>query len=132
MQRPTPPLRIVVVENDLDTRTFFKLYLEQLGHRVDAAAGVSEALSMLSQSRYDVLFADIALADGSGWDLLDIARACAIPCPPFPVAMTGYGLAEDRARSEAAGFRHHLVKPLDPTKLKSLLTEASRELPGTD
>jgi len=128
VERPSHPLRIVLVENDVDTRTFFKLYLEQLGHHVDTATCVGDALSVLSQSRYDVLFADIGLPDGSGWDLLDMARARAIPCPPFPVAMTGYGLAEDRKRSESVGYRHHLVKPFDPSKVRSLLDEASREL----
>ena len=41
--------------------------------------------------------------------------------------MTGYGLAEDRARSEAAGFRHHVMKPFEPSKVKALLDEAARE-----
>ena len=130
MQRSTRPLRILVVENDADTRTFFKLYLEQLGHHADAAGGVSEALSTLQRSRYDVLFADIGLPDGSGWDLMNIVKDRDIPCPPYPVAMTGYGLPEDRARSEAAGFRHHVLKPLEPDKLKTMLEQATREVAG--
>lgn len=121
------PLRVLVVENDVDTRRFFKLYLEQLGHTADAAAGVGDALSALSGSRYDVLFADIGLADGSGWDLMEQAKARSIPSPPFSIAMTGYGLAEDRARSEAAGFRHHVMKPFEPSRVKALLDEASRD-----
>ena len=124
------PLRVLIVENDVDTRTFFKLYLQQLGHVVDAARGVSEALEMLAGSRYDVLFADIGLNDGSGWDLMRIAKERNVACPPYTVAMTGYGLPEDRARSEAVGFRHHLLKPFEPAKLKVLLEEASREVAG--
>ena len=130
MQQPKRPLRILVVENDGDTRTFFKLFLQQLGHYADAAEGVSEALSTLRQARYDVLFADIGLADGSGWDLMNIVRESAIPCPAYSVAMTGYGLPEDRARSEAAGFRHHLLKPVEPARLRTLLDEAAREVAG--
>jgi len=120
-------LRILLVENDVDTRTYFKLYLQQLGHRTDTAGGVSEALSALSRSTYDVLFADIGLDDGSGWDLMRIVTERSIPVPPYTVAMTGYGLGEDRARSEAAGFRHHVMKPFEPARLKALLEEATAE-----
>ena len=126
----TTALRILIVENDKDTRTFFKMYLDQLGHRPDAVSGVSEALAALTQSRYDVLFVDIGLTDGSGWDLMNIVKEREIPCPAYPVAMTGYGLPEDRARSEAAGYRHHLLKPFEPSKIKTLLQDASRELAG--
>jgi len=128
MQPPTRrPLRILLVENDVDTRTYFKLYLQQLGHRIDTAGGVSEALSALASERYDVLFADIGLGDGSGWDIMRIVTERSIPVPPYSVAMTGYGLADDRARSEAAGFRHHVMKPFEPAKLKALLEEATAE-----
>ena len=127
MAPATHPLRVLIVENDRDTRTFFKLYLEQLGHRPDAVNGVSDALRALAQSRYDVLFVDIGLTDGSGWDLMNIVKERNIPCPRYSVAMTGYGLPEDRARSEAAGYRHHLLKPFEPSRIKALLQEASRE-----
>jgi CheY-like chemotaxis protein len=130
MNTAPSPLRILVVENDVDTRTFFKMYLEQLGHRVDGVSGVSEALSALAQSSYDMLFVDIGLADGSGWDLMHIVRERGMAHPRYAVAMTGYGLPEDRARSEAAGFRHHLVKPFEPGRLKHLLDEAMRETEG--
>jgi CheY-like chemotaxis protein len=127
MAPATHPLRVLIVENDRDTRTFFKLYLEHLGHRADAVNGVSDALAALTQSRYDVLFVDIGLTDGSGWDLMNIVKERELPCPRYSVAMTGYGLPEDRARSEAAGYRHHLLKPFEPSKIKALLQEASRE-----
>ena len=120
------PLTILIVENDRDTRYFFKLYLERLGHRADAVEGVSEAVATLAQSRYDVMFTDIGLTDGSGWDLMKILEERDIPRPRYAVAMTGFGLPEDRARSEAAGFRHHLLKPFEPSKLKTLLEEVSR------
>jgi two-component system CheB/CheR fusion protein len=132
MNSTLPSLRVLVVENDEDTRTFFKLYLELLGHHADGVSGVGEALSALGQSSYDLLFVDIGLADGSGWDLMNIVRERGIAHPGYAVAMTGYGLPEDRARSEAAGFRHHLVKPFEPGKIKDLLDEALREAQARD
>ena len=128
-QPPVPPLRILVVENDVDTRTFFKLYLEHLGHHVDAATGVTDALTVISQSRYDVMFVDIGLADGTGWELMDILRERSLPAPAYAVAMTGYGMSEDRAHSEAAGFRRHLLKPFASAEIKAVLEEA-REVVG--
>jgi CheY-like chemotaxis protein len=44
--------------------------------------------------------------------------------PPLLVAMTGFGQAEDRARTAAAGFDHHLTKPVDPKQLQSLMQTA--------
>jgi CheY-like chemotaxis protein len=50
-----------------------------------------------------------------------------LPRPAYAIAMSGYGMKEDRERSYAAGFRHHLVKPMDIEKLERLLEEAARE-----
>ena len=61
---------------------------------------------------------------------MNIVRERGIAHPRYAVAMTGYGLPEDRARSEAAGFRHHLVKPFEPGRIKHLLDEALRESGG--
>jgi CheY-like chemotaxis protein len=132
MSSAASSLRILVVENDVDTRTFFKMYLEQLGHDAHGVSGVSEALSALGQSSYDLLFVDIGLADGSGWDLMNIVRERGIAHPGYAVAMTGYGLPEDCARSEKVGFRHHLVKPFEPGRIKHLLDEAVREAEARD
>ena len=120
-------LRIFLVENDADTRQFFSMYLERLGHTVRAAETLADALAELTQSRYDVLIADIGLADGTGWDLMRLLREEGVPQPPFAIAMTGYGMGADRARSLAEGFRHHLVKPIDSTKIVALLEEAAKE-----
>ena len=124
---PASALRIFLVENDADTRRFFSLYLERVGYTVRAVDTLADALAELSQSRYDVLIADIGLPDGTGWDLMRLLREEGVPVPPFAIAMTGYGMSADRARSAAEGFRHHLVKPLDSKKIVAVLEEAARE-----
>ena len=90
-------------------------------------SGVGEALATLEHARYDVPFADNGLADGSGWDLMRLVKEREVACPRYAVAMTGHGLPEHRARSEAAGFRRHLLKPFAPGELKAILGEAARE-----
>lgn len=114
-----------IVENHDDTRLLLCLLLEQLGHTVFAAATMREALHAIPQSRCDVLISDIGLPDGDGWELmqrLDGQR------PAYAIAMSGRGLAGDHARSQAAGFRHHLVKPTEPEEIAVLLERAACEL----
>lgn len=103
------------------------MYLERLGHTVRAAESLADALAQLAHERYDVLIADIGLADGTGWDLMRLLREEGHPCPPYAIAMTGFGMSADRRRSLAEGFRHHLVKPIDSHKLVALLEEAASE-----
>jgi CheY-like chemotaxis protein len=120
-------LRIFLVENDADTRRFFALYLERVGHTVRSAETLADALAELARERYDVLIADIGLSDGTGWELMRLLREEGVPSPPYAIAMTGFGMGADHARSMAEGFRHHLVKPIDSRKLLAMLEEAARE-----
>ncbi len=119
-----PPLRVFVVENNDDTRDLLGLFLESIGHTVRTAATLAEALERWPESTNDVLISDLGLPDGSGWELL--GRLPSEP-PIFAVAISGFGLRADRERSRAAGFRHHLVKPVDAERLERMLEEARRE-----
>jgi len=117
-------LRIFVVENHDDTRLALETLLAQLGHEVEAVATMAAALSALPEADADVLISDIGLPDGNGWDLLsrlDVSRV------PFAIAMSGYGMNADRERSRVAGYRHHMVKPMDLEKLEAYLAEAALE-----
>ncbi len=118
-------LRVFVVENQEDTRFLLGLLLEQLGHSVQSVATLQEALAAMDEARYDVLISDIGLPDGTGWDLM--ARLGANR-PRYAVAMSGFGMSSDRQRSLSAGFRHHLLKPVEPNQLEGLLDEAMHEL----
>ena len=120
----SPPLRIFVVENNDDTRGLLVLFLERLGHVVRSASTLAETLARWPESPSDVLVCDLGLPDGSGWDLLQ--RLPRDP-PLFAVAVSGFGLRADREKSRAAGFRHHLVKPVDADTLERVLDEAQRE-----
>lgn len=124
---PTPAnerLRVFIVENNDDTRLTLSMLLRVMGHEVRSAATMQEALDKLPEADADVIVSDIGLPDGDGWEMLSRLR---LPRPVYAIAMSGYGMAEDRERSQAAGFRHHLVKPMDIEKLETLLEEAARE-----
>jgi len=121
----TRPLRIFIVENHPDTLESFTLYLEGLGHTVLSAISLAEAREKLPAADCDVLLCDIGLPDGSGCDLL---KRVELPRPIFAVAMSGFNRAADRSQSAAAGFRHHLLKPLKPAQIVAVLEEATEEL----
>jgi CheY-like chemotaxis protein len=117
-------LRIFVVENHVDTLDSLRLYLEDLGHVVTFARNMTDALEKLPDSHCQMLISDIGLPDGTGWQLLQKAR---LSPEIFTVAMSGFGLNADGARSRAAGFRHHLLKPFKTSELDRVLQEAEKE-----
>jgi DNA-binding response OmpR family regulator len=127
------PLRIFLVENDVDTLKYFRLYLEESGHTVFGARTQAEALSAIPSLRCDVLISDLGLSDGTGWDLLRRVREETQAPPPYAIAVSGFGREVDRGKSVAAGFRHHLLKPFDLEELDAMLAEAMQERaePGT-
>jgi CheY-like chemotaxis protein len=122
------PLRVFVVENHPDTLKYFILFLQDLGHTVHHAATMTEALEEVPKADCDVLISDVGLSDGTGWELLRRLREEGLPHPGYAIAMSGFGMNADRAKSEAAGYRHHLLKPFNPDELDVMLEEAGREL----
>jgi two-component system CheB/CheR fusion protein len=123
--QPVRPLKVFVVENHDDSRLMLTMLLTQMGHQVKSAASMEEALGALPRAEPEVLVSDIGLPDGDGWQLL---RRLRLPHPLYAIAMSGFGMNADRERSRAAGFRHHLVKPMDIEQLEALLAEAADEL----
>ena len=111
-------LRILLVENHPDTRLSLAMLLEQCGHVVVSAETMGEALDLLATQDWDVLLSDIGLPDGTGWELLQRARPLH---EIYAIAMSGYGMSADRERSLAAGYRHHLVKPMAPEQIERIL-----------
>ena len=68
---------------------------------------------------------DIGLPGMNGYEFAARLRALAEGAMPLMIALTGYGTPEDRARALAAGFDHHLVKPVEPDHLLRLISGAS-------
>ena len=128
-RRAVAPLRVFVVENHVDTREFLRFMLEELGHTVLVADTMAKALRDVPAANCDVLISDIGLPDGDGWELLGRLD---LPRPIYAIAMSGFGMSSDRVRSKRAGFRHHLVKPMELEQLESILSSAAEELHRSD
>jgi CheY-like chemotaxis protein len=112
--------RILVVDDHVDAANSLALLLRGMGHEVFVAHEGRAALADLTRIRPDIALLDIAMPDMSGYELARQIRSRSGPAIRI-VALTGFGLAEDRARAHEAGFDHHMVKPADPAFLKSLL-----------
>lgn len=122
---PNSRRKIIVIENHEDTLTYLSRYLEQKGHEVIQARDQAAALNYLQATRVDILISDIGLPDGDGWELLQ--QVAELQPLPFSIAMSGYGSPDDLARSRAAGYRHHLIKPFTPQDLDALLDQGMIE-----
>ena len=122
------PLRIFLIENHRDTLEYMQMYLEMLGHTVQSADSMTKAVAALLGADCDVLISDIGLPDGDGWLLM---RRLQLPRPIYAIAMSGFGMGADQLKSQEAGFRHHLLKPINPEDLDAALKMAAQELPAT-
>jgi PAS domain S-box-containing protein len=118
--------RILVVDDNVDAAESLSRLLRMQAHEVrvehDGLAAVAAARDM----NPDVVLLDIGLPKMDGLEVAKILRARADGPRPLLVAMTGFGQAKDRARTAAAGFDHHLTKPVDPKLLQSLMRPPGR------
>jgi signal transduction histidine kinase len=112
-------VRVMIVEDEEDTRDLLVTALEQCGAEVVAFGTVAEALDSFDQRVPDVLLSDIGVPGEDGYSLIRKIRARApglggeVPA----AALTAYVRTEDRRQALAAGFQAHLAKPIDPSDL---------------
>jgi signal transduction histidine kinase len=113
--------RVLVVEDSADAAEAMQLLLTQLGHEVRVVNDGAQAVEAAKAFRPDVILLDIGLPGVDGYELARRFRALDETSSARVIAVTGYGQPSDRARSSAAGFDHHLVKPVDPAKLAAAI-----------
>jgi len=114
-------LRILVVDDNIDSATTMAALLSLQGHDVRTAHDGARALEEVNRFQPDVAILDIGMPKMNGYTVAKGIRERMGEAQPLLIAVTGWGQDEDRHRSTDAGFDHHLVKPVDPTVLISLL-----------
>ena len=125
--KPCPPelenLRVLVVDDEADTREILMAILVKCGADVESAESVSEALKRLEEGNFNVLVSDIGMPEEDGYELirkvreLPKERGRRLPA----VALTAYARAEDRVRVLRSGYQIHVSKPVEPTELIAVI-----------
>jgi CheY-like chemotaxis protein len=115
------PLRVLVVDDCMDTAQSLALMLGRWGCEVRVVYDGPRALAEAEVRRPDVVMLDIGMPGMNGYEVAERLRQVEGGEDLVLVAVTGYGQDEDRARAREAGFDYHMVKPVDPADLKELL-----------
>jgi PAS domain S-box-containing protein len=116
-------LKILVVDDEEDTRDLLRTVLGGYGARVLVAATAGEALDIAARSRPDVLVSDIGMPDVDGFEL--IRRVRELPAESGggvpAIALTAYARAEDRLRVLRSGYQMHVPKPVEMAELLTVI-----------
>jgi CheY-like chemotaxis protein len=117
---------VLVVDDNADAAESLALLLQREGHSVDVAHDGRDALEQYDRAHHDAVIMDIGLPVLDGHECARAMRRAQGGRALLIIALTGWGHPEDRRRSEASGFDHHLVKPVLPSELNALLVAAQR------
>jgi len=117
--------RVLVVDDNHDAAASLALILG--AHEVRVAGTGAQALQIAADFRPEIVFMDLGLPDMSGFDVAAQMARQAGANAPILVALTGYGQPEDKARTRAAGFDHHFVKPAPVEELLRIVEHPSGE-----
>ncbi|MFT3767939.1 MAG: ATP-binding protein [Minicystis sp.] len=112
-------VRVLVLDDERDTRELVQRLLEEHEAEVDAAASAEQALALLKSHAPDVIVSDIGMPGMDGYALMrEVRREGAEKASEVPaVALTAFARAEDRQRALSAGYQAHLAKPIEPAEL---------------
>jgi two-component system, sensor histidine kinase len=121
-----PRCSVLIADDNRDAADSLALLLQMSGYELHVCHGGREALALARRERPDALVLDIGMPGMSGYELARQIRAEEWGRNALLIAVTGWGQQEDRERSRAAGFDHHLTKPVDPDTLQGLLAEFAR------
>jgi CheY-like chemotaxis protein/two-component sensor histidine kinase len=116
--------QVLIVEDNDDVREMLKAWLEHEGHEVLEAADGAAAIRIVADFQPALALIDIGLPLVDGFEVARYIRRQPRQ-PQRLIALTGYGQDEDRQRCLAAGFDEHLVKPIDPHRLTTLLDDVA-------
>jgi len=117
-------IRVLLVEDDDDTRELVRITLEQAGASVDAVASAREAREMMDATP-DVLISDIRMPEEDGYSLIQSLRTAGISTPA--IALTALARREDADAARSAGFQEHITKPVDPAGLVDAVARLTQD-----
>lgn len=120
-------LRVLVIEDSVDTLNMLKLWLSTYGCEVLIASDAMEGVRLAVDAKPDLIISDIGMPEMDGYELMRVVRTIkgleSVPA----IALTGYDRVEDKDLSVAAGFNAHLSKPTDMRRLLSLIRKLTKK-----
>jgi PAS domain S-box-containing protein len=116
---------ILLVDDNVDAANSLALLLQANGHSVTVKHDGADALQYAASAVPEIMLVDIGMPGMDGYTLARKLRTLPQTANAVLIAITGYGQPEDRQRAEAAGFTHHLVKPVDAERLLALLARGT-------
>jgi CheY-like chemotaxis protein len=120
-------LKVLVVDDNKDVADTCSMLIELSGHQVQVAYTGREAVQIAEAFRPQVILTDIGLPDIDGYEFAEKIRSLPWGRAAVLVAITGWGAEERKRQSVAAGFSHHLTKPIDPQTIETLLASLAAE-----
>ena len=124
-QSPTGPKQILIIDDNQAAADALVRLFTALGYTAMAHYSAKDAFVHMDETPVDIIFADIGMPEMNGYEFVKTLRENGYTKMPV-VALTGYGLEEDREKALAAGFNEHLTKPVGAEELKRVITELTR------
>ena len=118
---PAQRLRVLVVDDNRDAADALGVLLQLAGHEVVVDHGGPEALRRAQATQLDAALIDIGMPYMDGYELARRLRSAPAGGDMLLVALTGWVQLNDKTRSLEAGFDEHMTKPVDPSRLQSVL-----------
>jgi CheY-like chemotaxis protein len=113
--------RVVVIEDHVDTADLMREILREAGHEVSVAHNGAEGVAAARALPAEVVLCDVGLPDIDGYEVARQLRADTTTAGVYLVALTGYDGEDELQKARDAGFDRHVVKPIDPFQLETLL-----------
>jgi PAS domain S-box-containing protein len=121
-------MKVLIVDDEPDTRELLKMVLAQCGAEVKAAGSVAEALEAMITDAPDLLISDIGMPDEDGYELIRRVRELPAECGKRvpAIALTAYARVEDRMQALRAGYQMHIPKPVELAELVAVAASLVR------
>ena len=116
-------VRVLVVDDDPDTRELVTVILQRAGAEVSGAGSTDEALRRADERAPEVVVSDLAMPARDGFALLRALHGRGLARGVVTIALTAHARREDRERALSAGYDAYVTKPLEPAALASLVKE---------
>ena len=110
--------RVLLVDDHVDTCTGMKMMLERRGYDISVAYSADQAVEKASHEDFDLLISDIGLPDRTGYELMSELRKMK---GLRGIALSGFGMDADVAKSHDVGFAEHLTKPINLERLEEAI-----------